>query len=434
MDEPQEARSAIVVGGGVIGAACALRLQQSGIACTLVDEARATPPASWGNAGHIATEQTRPLASGAVIRAIPKRLFWFGGPVDLCWRDAATWLPWMARYVRASAPARYRHGHLALSRLLQEAMPAWRRLAADLGQPDLLIESGHLVLWESTTSVMRGHAEWQDPGAAQCRAIDEPRLSELRARFAVPLAGGLAFTGTGQVRDPALVLAALHQAFRDNGGAPRNDIVTALVPDQFRPGVVLASGEQLKADIVVVCAGANAKALMAGVGAPAPLIAERGYHVEAPLDGDWPLPPTVFEDRSTIVTRFGGRLRISSFVEFGRPATAPDPRKWHHLEQHIRALGLPMKGPFARWMGARPTLPDYLPAIGTVRPANNIAYAFGHQHLGLTLAPITAEIVADLVRGRPPALDPAPFDLARFAPAAQRAGEPAAFTPLLRRS
>lgn len=115
-----------------------------------------------------------------------------------------------------------------------------------------------------------------------------------------------------------------------------------------------------------------------------------------------------------IVTRYANVVQAASFVEFGRVDAPPDPRKWERLESHVRALGLAMAPPFTRWMGARPTLPDYLPAIGRSRRAPNLIYAFGHQHLGLTLAPITAELIAALVDERPPAIDLTPFDLTRF--------------------
>ena len=65
-------------------------------------------------------------------------------------------------------------------------------------------------------------------------------------------------------------------------------------------------------------------------------------------------------------------------------------------------------------MGARPTLPDYLPAIGRSTRAANLFYAFGHQHLGLTLAPVTGELVATLITGDAPAIDLAPFAVDRF--------------------
>jgi D-amino-acid dehydrogenase len=171
--------------------------------------------------------------------------------------------------------------------------------------------------------------------------------------------------------------------------------------------VHLDDGRQLAADLAVVAAGVQSAALLAPLGFNLPLIAERGYHLEGDAPA-WPadLPPVVFEDRSLIFTRFGHGLRAASITEFARPDTPADPRKWQRLAQHLGELGVSLSAP-RQWMGARPTLPDYLPAIGLVRPA--LACAFGHQHLGLTLAAVSAERLAAQVMG-----DVA--DLAAFAP------------------
>lgn len=116
-----------------------------------------------------------------------------------------------------------------------------------------------------------------------------------------------------------------------------------------------------------------------------------------------------------IVTRYRNEVQAASFVELGKVDAPADPRKWERLERHVAELGLPIEGPFRRWMGCRPTLPDYLPAIGRSTKASNLFYAFGHQHLGLTLAPITARLVASMVGGEQPELPLAPFDIQRFA-------------------
>jgi D-amino-acid dehydrogenase len=133
------------------------------------------------------------------------------------------------------------------------------------------------------------------------------------------------------------------------------------------------------------------------------------------------MPPVVFEDRSLIVTRFRSHLRACSFVEFARIDDAPDARKWSRLRAHVAALGIPFTAPVTEWMGARPTLPDYLPAVGRSRTSPAICYAFGHQHLGLTLAAITAECVTAMFLGEPSPVDLEPFDLERF-------GSPQPFT------
>jgi glycine/D-amino acid oxidase-like deaminating enzyme len=101
-------------------------------------------------------------------------------------------------------------------------------------------------------------------------------------------------------------------------------------------------------------------------------------------------------------------------VEFSRVSSPADPRKWRRLRSHAAALRLPLSSTASEWMGVRPTLPDYLPALGRSSRANNLLYAFGHQHLGLTLAAVTGEIVSSLATEESAPVDLAPFSLERF--------------------
>ena len=412
----QQPQSAVVIGAGVVGLACALRLQQGGLATTLVDAHATTRGASWGNAGHIAIEQVEPLASWATLRSAPRRLFALGGAMDV--RDPMWVAPWAARMVRASSAARFQAGCAALRDLLQRALPAWRALADDLGRRDLLRADGHLVVWETPRSAQRRRHAWlrADVGEAYVHDLHAEELDELATHLRARPAGGVFFEGTGQVADPALALQAMRDAFRERGGHLQQAPVRALAIDAGRAHAVLADGTHLDADTVLVAAGVGSRDLMASIGVHAPLVAERGYHLQWEAH-EWParMPPLVFEDRSLIVTRFRSGLRAASFVEFAHPDTPPDPRKWQALARHARELGLPVTGEGHPWMGARPTLPDYLPAIGRSDAADNLLYAFGHQHLGLTLAPLTASLVAALATGQTPPASLRAFDLSRFA-------------------
>lgn len=115
-----------------------------------------------------------------------------------------------------------------------------------------------------------------------------------------------------------------------------------------------------------------------------------------------------------IVTRFATGLRAASFVEFARARTPADSRKWRRLQTHVAALGLSFPEPVTRWFGARPTLPDYLPAIGRSARHPEVVYAFGHQHLGLTLAATTAEEVGRILFDEPPSFERDQLSLDRF--------------------
>lgn len=412
-------KSALVVGGGFVGAACAWRLARDGWRTEIVDTGDDKLAASWGNAGHLAIEQTAPLASLATLRSIPRRLVAFGGPVGLHLRDAATWVPFGMRLVAASAPERFRRATIALKSLLALAMPSWQRLTAETGSAHLVRSDGHYVAWESAATHAAGRKAWleADLGSASVRDASSEELEQLRKLFAGRPVGALRFSNTGQVLDIPALRAGLSAALRSAGGAQRAARVAAVDIDDHRAAVRLTDGTRLDADLVVIAAGVGSAELLGPSEGRIPLIAERGYHVEASSALDsWPavLPPVAFEDRSVIVTRFAGTLRLAGFTEFAARTAPPDVGKWHRLDRHADALGLPEHGSRARWMGARPTLPDYLPAIGRSRSAANLLYAFGHQHLGVTLAAATGEIIAAIARDGTPDAPIAPFDIRRF--------------------
>lgn len=402
--------TAIVIGAGVIGSVAALHLQRRGVAVRIVDPDPDWRGASRGNAGLIAVNEVDPLASRATLKSLPSMLFARGGPVGLPLRDIAAWVPFGLRLVAASGPARFAAGRAALSTLLAEAVPAWRRLAADLGAPDLLRDEGHFTVWDHDKSVAEGRAALSAPnGITTTRDATAEELARLRTLMKPPAAAS--FTdGTARIADLDLLARTLAERFTALGGARLRG--RARIDGR---SARLDTGERLDADIILVAAGPASGAVMRSLGHKAPIIAERGYHIQCAGSG-WPedMPTIFFEDRSMVVTRFRSGLRATSFVEFGRAASPPDPRKWKRLHAHVRELGLPFDGPVAEWMGARPTLPDYLPAIGRSERHPHVFYAFGHQHLGMTMAAITGELVAAAVAGEGAAIDLAPFRVERF--------------------
>jgi D-hydroxyproline dehydrogenase len=368
----------------MVGLACAVNLRRRGIDTSLVDANQQPRPASWGNAGHIAVEQVEPLASMRTLRSFPRRLFWRGGALALPWRECAVWLPFAARLIRASLPARFAAGTKALESIAAEALPAWRRLTAHVGAQALIAEDGHFVVWETASGAHAGRESLRGT------RIGTTSYREVTSQEATTL------------------------GFIASGGALRHAVVHRLSVGKSRAIVELESGERISADMVVAAAGVGTGELLEQIGHRVPIIAERGYHIQSAVT-DWPdMPPVVFEERSMIVNRFRSGLRATSFVEFGRRHSPPDARKWQRLRSHARDLGLSFGEPATEWMGARPTLPDYLPAIGRSHLAGNLWYAFGHQHLGLTLAAVTGEMIGAMALGDEPMLDARSFSLDRF--------------------
>jgi D-amino-acid dehydrogenase len=395
----------------VVGLSTGIDLLDAGQAVVLVDDDESGQAASWGNAGHIAVEQVAPLASLSLLRSVPGRLFAWGGALDFPLSAIGAWLPFGLRLMAAARPARFRHGSDVLRGLLAQAMPAWTDLAMRIGAPDMVQQEGHYVVWHGADAAAAGRKGWEaaDTGTARVHDVSQAELAGLSQLGAQPIAGAIRFSGSGQITDLALLRQALRAAFLARGG----EIVGQRAAMRKSGRRVEVPG--VEADRILVCAGVRSRALMEALGHKVPMIAERGYHIRADA-ADWPadLPPVVYEERSMIITRYRNSVQAASFVELGRVDAPADPRKWDRLEQHVAQLGLPIRGPFTRWMGCRPTLPDYLPAIGRSQKADNLFYAFGHQHLGLTLAPITARLMTALITGGTLAMPTEPFDIARF--------------------
>ena len=406
-----------IIGGGIVGLASAFALAEAGHQVTLVDDDPDGQAASWGNAGHIAAEQIEPLASPATLRAAPGMLLQRDSALALPPGAVRAWLPFILRTIRASTPKRFATGRTALASLLAGSMAAWKRLDARLGSLDLVRDDGHFILWESAASARKGIAKWQALSSASVRfrpaTVEE--LERLTALTGHPSAGALRCLGSGHITSHDRLRSALHLAL-DKAGVRRISARARLERGLDQRCVVRLDGQApVCPDMLLIAAGVGSQSLVEAIGHKVPMIAERGYHLHA-RGSEWPsdLPPVVFEDRSMIVTRFENGVRASSFVEMTAPGRPANPRRWESLWRKVNALGLPIEQDAKPWMGQRPTLPDYLPAIGRSRQIPNLLYAFGHQHLGLTLAPVTAEIVTALATGRAPAIDIAPFDLARF--------------------
>jgi D-hydroxyproline dehydrogenase len=407
-------KSILVIGGGLVGAASALRLQQAGVRTILIDPGDQRRAASYGNAGHIGAEQVSPWSEWRNVWRAPASSYAVGGPLDFRWRDAARLAPWIARFLAACDARTVARGREALGALLGEAMGAWVRLARDCGAPDLVLPHGHVTAWTHPRAAELGRAaasrtHW---GGATWRDLSDSELARYGAVMRHPPCAGILFDGTGQVRDPQGARDAIMAGFAALGG----EVVAGTVQHVRADGLAtLTSKRELRAEGVLIAAGAWSGPLLRQLGVAAPLIGERGYSLQSAAS-DWPqdLPTTIFEEFFLVFTRFASGLRATSCIEFGAPDAPADPRKWALMQRRIRELGLAFSETPDRWVGPRPTLPDYLPAIGRLKRAPNVLYAFGHAHLGLTMSAITGELIAGLATDRGAAIDLGALAVERF--------------------
>lgn len=403
-----------VIGAGIVGSAVALQLAREGRRVLLLD--RAAPGeagASFGNVGHIAAELVQPLPSPALLVGFWRLLTRFGGPLDLPARQVFRMLPWIARFARA---AFRREAHTrALAPLVLPSSATWERWLSDIGRGDLLRRHGHYEIGfgAKSAAVLQAQARVMARLGIKTQDVSQERLKPVRLAAGAETAAGLWFEDSGHVIDPLRAVQAFAQGATERGAQLRRVDVRAL---RVRGTTVeiLNEAAAIQADAVVVCAGMGAAALLANVGLNAPLQSVRGYHIELPGEAALLDAPVVYTDEHLLVTPMAGRLRASTYMEFADEPAPPDPHKAAALRRKVRAMGYRGEPQASTWVGARPILPDYLPGIGRAPGAAKVFYAVGHQHIGLTLAPVTADLVADLVAERGARLPVDAFDLRRF--------------------
>ncbi|EIK96235.1 FAD dependent oxidoreductase [Pseudomonas sp. M47T1] len=390
-----------VIGAGIIGVSCALAMARQGLRVAVLDRQPPGMGASYGNAGHLATEQVFPIADLSILKRLPAMLMDPMGPLRLDWKYLPQALPWFTRLLLNLRTAPFQRTVAGIRALNENSLGAWQRLLQSIERPHLLKHDGSLLVFERAESRQAIDAlqtrlrQQQVPvDVWQADAIRQaaPQLSE-------HLQGGLFFPATGHFIDPYRVVNELVAAAKACGVEFHQQAVT---DGQVNSAGVTLSSDQgtFQARQVLIACGAHSAHLTARLtGKRVPLDTERGYHLMLPREQQrLPFAVTSLE-RKFIMTPMQDGLRLAGTVEFAGLHAPPSMGRARQLQRLSRGLftrELDAEGA-TEWMGFRPSLPDSLPVIDKVCDGK-VLLAFGHQHLGLTQAAITAQMVAQLVQ------------------------------------
>lgn len=390
-----------VVGAGVIGLAIAVRLPGEGRKVVLIEPNEPGSGAPYGNAGAIADYAVSPMGTPAVLRGLPALLLDRDSPLAIRPAALPTLAPWLIRFARQSLPARAKTNAAAIVRLLAEAVPSWQELSATVAAQDLLRPNGCIYAYETKAAFER--ASW-DSALRRQHGVQQEILSPEGVRALEPAlppfqGGGLYFRDAMSLSDPRAMMRRLAAGAEAAG----THFATASIRRIERiAGGVRATGDglSLTAKTVVIAAGAHSKALAAQVGDRVPLDTERGYHVEYDMTSPPVSRPVCVASRGFYMVPMQGRLRVAGTVELGGLHAPANPKRIGLLERGAKSMFPTLGAPDRTWLGFRPSMPDSVPVIGPLRGGKDIVLAFGHGQLGVTLAPVTARMVGDIVAGR----------------------------------
>ena len=402
-----------VIGAGVIGLAVAEALVAEGREVVLIDPDPPGSGASFGNAGTIADYAVVPVGTPQVLWGLPQLLFDRNSPLAIRPGGLPQLLPWLARFAMQSFPAAAARNGAAIAALLIGAKPLWRDLALRIGAGDLMQERGCLYLYETAAAFRAAGA---DMAARRTMGVAVDLISPAALAALEPglpaAAGAAFFPDAAFFSDPGAMVERLRAGAMRHAGLL---VGRALRLTRQLDGLTVeGEGFRLHARRVVLATGAHGRDLARQVGDAVPLDTERGYHVEWDMAVPRLTRPVCPTARGFYLCPMAGRLRVAGTVELGGLSAPPSPHRIRRLVEGARAIFPDLGEPDRSWMGFRPSLPDSLPVIGPSQGGPEVILAFGHGHIGLTLAPITACLVADLVAGRQPQREIVAFRPGRF--------------------
>jgi D-amino-acid dehydrogenase len=407
----------LIIGAGATGLATALALSDAGRQVRVIDAGALGGATSHGNCGTITPSHAPPLAApGVPMRA----LRWMLSPqAPLYIRprfDPQLWR-WLARFAARCNRHDWLQSTQGRAALLNDSR---QRLADWVSHHALDCEFAEKGL----DYVFRQQANFE-LHAAECEALQQLGIATqvidgadyLREEpaFNAGVVGAIRFPGDASLR-PDRYTAELGRVLRARG-VQIEEYCALLSFDPSHDGVrAQTSMGERRAQELVLATGAWSPQLVAQVGLRMPIQPGKGYSITTSHPAQVPSRPVVLKDRSVFVIAWDGRMRLGGTMEFSGQDCRLNETRLQALEQAAHQyLRQPLgETVHERWYGWRPMTWDDMPVLGRSPKHAHVWLAAGHGMLGISMSSGSGQLMADLITGRAPAIDPAPYRAERF--------------------
>lgn len=410
-------REITVLGAGIVGMCCAAYLQRDGHRVTVVDRQEPGTGTSFGNAGILSPASCVPMAVPGVVSKLPGWLMDPLGPVAVRFMHLPTMLPWFMHFLKAARMENVEANADALRRLLSQTFEAYAPLVQAAAVPQIVQRPGYLVVYESDAEYQADALAWRlrRERGVEFDVLDGPGLRKLEPALAPIYQRGVYLLDQGYVTSPLRLTQSIAEQFLRDGGRIEKRTVWNVEVTGDGPKALYTDGGVMPVEELIVAAGVHSRRFASELGERVLLEAERGYHVEFQAPGIGLTRPINAAKGKFFVTPMETGLRIAGTTEFAGLDRPANPRRVEVLLAHAKRMFPDLKTQQRTdWMGQRPSTPDYLPIISRSTRFRNVYYAFGHGHLGVVSGAPTGRLIADLVAGRPPAIDMQPYRVDRF--------------------
>ena len=391
----------VVVGAGVIGLACADTLRRRGREVVVLDRGEPGAACSSGNAGWITPALSAPIPAPGLTWSSLKWMVSSDSPLYISPAAAPGLARWLWRFWRHCNARDFERGLHAVAKLNMRTTPLFDQLARD-GLEFELHRDGLLFVFRDERYMEATRAEFEhhrDYGYAMPAPLGGAELKELEPALNDAARFGYLVGNEYHVR-PETLAAGYAKRLVTAGVPVRSGVaVTGFRVTNGRVDGVETTEGGMAADEVLIAAGGWTGEVVAHLGARLPVQAGKGYSITIDGPGAAVRRPLYLGEARIGCSPFVGGLRFAGTMELSGVNTVLDQRRIGGMRRGIaRYLDLPL-GPEegVEWVGMRPLTPDGLPMLGRVPGFANAFVATGHAMLGITMAPVTAEVMADIM-------------------------------------
>ena len=407
----------LIIGAGATGLATALALSDAGRQVRILDAGRIGGATSHGNCGTITPSHAPPLAAPGVLSRALRWMLSPQAPLYIPPRlDPALWR-WLFHFAARCNARDWQHsarGRAALLNDSRQRLADWvRRHSLDCE----FAEKGLDYVFREPRNF-----EWH---AAECEAlqalgiatevIDGDDYLRQEPAFNDGIVGAIRFPGDASLR-PDRYTAELGRVLRGRGVVIEEQCPLLSFEPRAQDVRVRTGNGERHARELVLATGAWSPRLAAQIGVRVPIQAGKGYSITASRPAQVPRRPVVLKDRSVFVIAWDGRMRLGGTMEFSGHNRRLNATRLRALEDAARQyLRQPLgERVHERWYGWRPMTWDDMPVLGRSPKHANVWLAAGHGMLGISMSSGSGQLMADLITGRAPAIDPAPYRAERF--------------------
>ncbi|HEY7158063.1 MAG TPA: FAD-dependent oxidoreductase [Gemmataceae bacterium] len=409
----------IVVGGGVVGAACAYYLTCRGWAVEVLDRGGFGRACSHGNCGFVCPSHVLPLAQPGAVWSTLRAMLHKNAPFFIKPRlDPALW-SWLLSFARRCNVGDMMQSARGIQALLNSSRALYDELLRE-ERFDCEWESRGLLFVFRSRHALEHYAETsrllRESFNVPAERFDGDALVALEPALKPGLAGGWLHRSDSHLR-PDRLMACWRRTLEARGvKIHEHCVVKGFVRERGRARAVLTSAGEREADAFVIAAGALTPLLNPHLGCKLPIQPGKGYSITMPRPTKCPAYPLVLKEHQVSVTPMRTGYRLGSTMEFSGYDGTLNRRRLNLLTEGARHY---LREPYGdvfeeEWYGWRPMTPDGLPVIDRSPSAANVFLAAGHNMLGVSMAPATGKLVAELLAGAAAHIDPTPYSVARF--------------------